>query len=238
MRLIGLTFSFIFVLMVQHSTAVRQYDPICINDTVQQKDDSKTIKPKKTYDQRVSDFNKKWTGLIPKQFVVQYAGNMGLVSLGTGWNYGKNKKGHKQWETQLFFGLIPKYQSNRVKVTTTLKQNYIPWSINLNHNFNIEPFRTGLYVNTVFGHEFWEHQPSRYPKKYYDFLSTKFRFNVFAGGGITKVIPRNNRKFVKSITAFYEVSTCDLYIRSMYIDHSIKLKDILGLSLGVKFQLL
>ncbi len=61
---------------------------------------------------------------------------------------------------------------------------------------------------------------------------------MFLGQRLTKVIPDNSRKFVKSITAFYEVSTCDIYIRSAFIDDKVKISDIVGLSLGIKLQLL
>jgi hypothetical protein len=102
----------------------------------------------------------------------------------------------------------------------------------------IEPLRTGLYLNAVFGSEFWNEQPSRYPNDYYEFLSTKFRLNIFAGQGVTKIVPMNHLRFVKSVTAFYELGTCDLYIRAKYMDHSVKFWDLMGLSLGFRFQLL
>ena len=35
-----------------------------------------------------------WASLIPTHFVIQNAGNMGLLSAGIGWSYGKNRK----WE--------------------------------------------------------------------------------------------------------------------------------------------
>jgi hypothetical protein len=56
---------------------------------------------------------------------------MGLLSLGTGWDYGKRN----QWETDIFFGILPKYDSKRTKITMTLKQNYMPWSIALGKEF-------------------------------------------------------------------------------------------------------
>jgi hypothetical protein len=90
----------------------------------------------------------------------------------------------------------------------------------------------------VFGDEFWGRQPERYPHKYYEFLSTKVRVNIFLGQRVTKIVPYNKRKAIKSITAFYEVSTCDLYLRAMIVDNHISLWDIVGLSLGAKFQLL
>ena len=183
-----------------------------------------------------------WASLIPNQFVVQNAGNMGVLSIGTGWTYGR-----EHWETQLLFGYIPKHDSSRGKLTMSVKENYIPWNIDLTRphdgsskmlkrGWSFSPLAASIYINTVFGHEFWKSQPGRYPDKYYDFMSTKFRLNIAFGQRITWDIPYQRRKYAKSITLFYEVGTCDLYIRSKFLDSSIPLKDILGLSLGIKFQ--
>lgn len=186
------------------------------------------------YDRRVRKYRKHWQGLIPTQVVMQNAGNMGVLSAGIGWNYGN----HSQWETHLLLGYLPKYKSGKGKVTMTLKQNYIPWSIYLKDGWSIEPLSCGIYLNTVFGSEFWGRQPARYPDKYYEALSTKVRANVFIGQRLTKIIPHNRRKKVKSITAFYEISTCDLHVRSMFLDDYLSLWDILGLSIGIKIQML
>lgn len=184
------------------------------------------------YDRRVHRYRRHWQSLIPTQSVVQFAGNMGLLSFGVGWDYGRRK----QWETHLMFGFLPKAQSERVKATMTLKENFIPWSLYLKRGWAVEPLSVGLYLNTVFGSEFWQHQPARYPDSYYPFLSTKMRVNIFVGQRLELTLPSNRRKFVKSITAFYELSTCDLYLRAMFQDRYVKLKDIVGLSLGLKFQ--
>ena len=194
------------------------------------------------YRHRVERLQNRWASLIPNQFVIQNAGNMGVLSVGTGWGYG-----HGHWETHLLFGYIPKHQSTRGKLTMTLKENYIPWNVRLSasqdasydflrHGWSLNPLTASIYVNTVYGHEFWKSQPNRYPDKYYEFMSTKFRLNIALGQRITWDIPRNRRKYAKSISLFYEVSTCDLYIRSKFQDNSIPLKDIIGLSIGVKLQ--
>lgn len=192
------------------------------------------VAEERMYDRRVHRYRKNWAALIPTQLVVQNAGNMGLVSAGIGWDYG----GHRQWETQLLVGFIPKYKSHRAKMTLTLKENYTPWNIALKHGWAIEPLRCGLYLNTVAGHEFWRSQPARYPAKYYRFLSTKFRLNVFVGQGVEFEIPEGRNKRMRSITAFYEISTCDLYLRNKYFDRKVRLADILGLSLGIKLLFL
>ena len=69
-------------------------------------------------------------------------------------------------------------------------------------------------------------------------MSTKFRLNVALGQRVTWQIPDKKRRQAKSISLSYEVGSCDLYIRSKFIDSSVPLKDILGLSFGIIFQTL
>lgn len=192
------------------------------------------------YEKHVQRMTSKWASLIPTHMVIQNAGNMGIVSAGLGWSYGSRH----QWECDLMLGYIPMHDSNRGKLTSTIKANYMPWEITLNPNGNwnkkgrwsFDPLSTSLYINTVYGHEFWRSQPGRYPDKYYEFMSTKFRMNVAIGQRLTYEIPQHKRQHHKRITLFYEVGTCDLYIRSMF-QTSIPLKDILGLSFGAKFYM-
>jgi len=227
-------------------TVVAKADDVEKQDTLSHKDSLYFFSPienkgvyvssvrMKAYDKRVHRYRKHWERMIPTQFVIQNAGNMGFLSMGWGWSYGKRD----QWETNLLFGFIPKYKSSRAKMTITIKENYIPWSIYVGKGVQIEPLRMGLYLNSVIGREFWREQPSRYPNDYYEFLSTKFRLNVFAGQGVTKIVPMSHLRFVKSVTFFYELSACDLYIRSKYIDSNVGFWDIVGLSLGIRLQLL
>ncbi|ATV51884.1 hypothetical protein [Prevotella intermedia] len=186
------------------------------------------------YVQRIHRYHSAWQSLIPTQFIIQNAGNMGVVSLGVGWEYGR----HDQWETHWLIGYIPKFKSNRGKMTMSIKETFIPWRCRLGKDWSIEPLTAGLYLNAVFGHEFWKSQPNRYPDKYYEFMSTKFRLNAFLGERFTRTVPNNRRKFIKSISAFYELSTCDLYIRAMFQDRDVHLTDIVGLSLGLKLQIM
>ena len=43
---------------------------------------------------------------------------------------------------------------------------------------------------------------------------------------------------MKSMSLFYEISTCDLYIRNKIEDSYLPLKDMIGLSIGIKIQTL
>ena len=149
---------------------------------------------------------------------------MGTLSAGIGWSYGKSRK----WETELLVGFIPKHDSSRPKVTTTLKGNYIPWKIDLSKiigkipedRWRFCPLTASLYLNTVYGHEFWKSQPG---------------LNLALGERIEFKIPESKRRRHSRIALFYEFSTCDLYVRSMFQSSDVKLKDIIGLSIGAKF---
>ena len=155
-----------------------------------------------SYDRRVNRMRHYWASLIPTQFVIQNAGNMGLVS-----------------------------------VTNTLKQNYIPWSVSFNNVVSLEPLLSSVYLNTVYGHEFWRSQPGRYPDKYYEALSTKFRLNVAVGQQLTFSF-NPEKTYFKRVKLFYEIGSCDLYIRSLFMGTDISFWDILGLSLGIKLEML
>ena len=185
---------------------------------------------KEPYSPGVEKYHTLWNKLIPRYGKIQYAGSMGFLSAGTGWAYGTND----QWETDLLIGIIPRYSSKRAKATLTLKQNFMPWKIRLNDQFNIEPLACGLYLNTVLDNEFWVKEPEKYPSGYYGF-STKLRTNIFAGQRISYRYDRNDLN--KKITLFYELSTSDLYFISGATNKYIHPRDVLSLSFGVKLQL-
>jgi len=183
------------------------------------------------YIKRLQHYKQAWNNLIPAYLKIQYAGNMGMFSIGTGWQYGKNK----QWETDIFFGFIPKHQSKKAKLTFTLKQNFIPWKTYETKRFHFEPLSCGIYFNSVFSDEFWSNAPDKYPNGYYWF-STKVRTNIFIGQRITLKIPHNRRKFARSITFFYEISTHDFAIIQAVKNSRLTPKDYISLSFGTKFQ--
>lgn len=185
------------------------------------------------YDRRLERYRRNFNSLIPQTHVMQLYGDMGLVSIGVGWDYGKRE----QWETNLLLGFIPKYNSDKMRLSFTLKQNYTPWSFSVSDAVSIEPLMTGMYLNTVFGHQFWTHEPDRYPKGYYGF-STRVRIHLFVGQSVTLAIPPEKRFIAKVVSAFYELSTCDLYVVSAFTNRYLKPRDYLRLSFGLRFKIL
>ena len=188
--------------------------------------DSTTLR----YIRNIQRYERFFKSLMPKYSVVQYAGSIGMVSAGLGWNYF-----HQRWRTELLFGVVPKYESENTKYILTLKEIYDPFHIALGKNFCYRPLQTGLFFSYIFGGEFWDHEPKRYPKHYYGF-STGFRINLLLGGQVTYNIPLYKRRAHKDISLYYELSTCDLYLCSAFTNKNITLADILSLGFGVRMN--
>lgn len=183
-------------------------------------------------DRRVDHSREGWARIIPTHVKLQYAGSMGLLSGGFGWDYGRKRR----WESDILVGYLPKYNSERGHITFTFKQNYIPWRAQCGDHFSVEPLYGGLYLSTIFGEEFWSRQPERYPSGYYWF-STRMRIHLFAGCRATWHPRPHQESSIREVTLFFEVNTSDLYIVRKVGNSYLDLDDIIGFSLGIKLQL-
>ena len=96
------------------------------------------------YKKRVEKYISRWEKLIPRYTKLQFAGSMGMLSLGTGWNYYRN-----HWETDVYLGIVPRNSDRHAMATLTLKQNYYPWNIRIADKLSFEPLACGVYINTL-----------------------------------------------------------------------------------------
>ena len=103
----------------------------------------------------------RWRKGIPYHYKVQFAGSIGVASIGPGWTYGKKK----QWETDLMLGFLPKYESDEPKAVLTLKESYVPWRLRIRDSkWLIQPLSCSLYFSSILDGDFWVREPGRYPK--------------------------------------------------------------------------
>lgn len=191
----------------------------------------KEIEDDVRYKKRVEKYISRWEKLIPHYTKLQFAGSMGMLSLGTGWNYYRN-----HWETDVYLGIVPRNSDRHAMATLTLKQNYYPWNIHIADKLSFEPLACGVYINTLLDRDFWGKQPDKYPQGYYWF-STRIRTHVFIGERFTLKL-NTKKSWHKSISFFYELSTCDLYLINKIGNGYLKPKDYLSLSFGLKLQIL
>lgn len=184
------------------------------------------------YERRRQRAVRSWARLIPTQAVAQYAGSIGIVSVGLGWHYGRGL----HWETELLAGLVPRYHSGAAHFSFTVKERYVPWHCRLSSRWSLEPLTAGFFFNTISGEDFWRREPSRYPKRYYGF-STKVRTHIYLGQRVKYHIPRRRRVFHQSVAAYYELSTCDLYLVSKCTNREYPWRKTLSLALGLVWDM-
>ena len=173
-----------------------------------------------------------WLKLIPNQFTLQYAGSIGMLSAGPGWHYGKKE----HWETDILFGFLPRYHSEKGKFTFTVKERYVPWHCRFSNRWTLQPLTAGVAFNTLSGDDFWRNLPDKYPHNYYWF-STKLRTLLFLGQRIRYDIPDQYRRYHSSITAYYEISTCDFYALSKYSNREYPWSKVLSLAFGIRWEM-
>lgn len=203
---------------------------LLLPDSAQARIKEDSLKMELRYQQQLEKYKSNWSKLIPHYTKIQFAGGMGMLSLGLGWDYGKKE----QWETDLMLGFVPKFSNKKVNLSVTLKQNYIPWKVPIkNSSFSFEPFETGLYINKITADNFWAKEPDKYGGPYYRF-ATSVRFYLFVG---QRWEIKLSKKIVhKSITLFYEASICDLYMVSILTNKYLNFSDVVSLSFGAKFK--
>ena len=183
--------------------------------------------------------HKLWPALLPHYVVVQYAGSIGFLSAGIGWQYG-----HRHWETEALIGFVPQYETTRIRVTTTVKQRYIPWNLALKtkagkekFSFRLEPLTLGGYINAIQkGGRYWKHEPSYYGGGYYGYCP-QLRMGLYAGQRLQVLLPDRLRGWGESLSLYYELGVSDLDIISAIPNRRISFGDILSLAIGVKWQL-
>lgn len=184
------------------------------------------------YEQRLERRAEMWKKLIPDLYMIQYGGGIATVSTGIGWDYGRSK----QWETHILLGFVPKKYSHSHYWTFNLRESYTPWRIPVKQIVQFKPLTVSLLINSILHGDFWMSEPDRYPHGYYGF-SSRMRFHLAVGQRWTFAIPRDKRLISSKLSVYYELSTCDLYVRQKFLNSEIPLSDILSLGFGVIFTI-
>lgn len=184
------------------------------------------------YKERVDRSIQRWHKLMPTLFTLQFAGDIGMFSAGFGWNYGKSK----QWETHMLFGYLPPRQNYSHYWTFTLRETYNPWRINIGKLWSVTPLSVNMSINSILHGDFWMSEPERYPSGYYGF-SSRMRFHIGFGQRFSFNIPESRCYLHSKLSVYYEVSTCDLYIRQKFLNSAIPFSDIIVLGAGVIISL-
>lgn len=202
-------------------------------DSVVSPHEAELMRKIEKYEQRLERYQSFFQSLAPDFIRLQFAGSVGLLNAGCGWEYGKRQ----QHETDIMFGYVPKYDKVSRFFTFTIRQTYVPWSVPLyKDKITLQPLSCGAFINSVLDSEYWTREPDRYPNANYYRFSSKIRAHIFIGQRYCWNIPRYKRYLSRQISAVWELSTCDLYIVSKVPNKALPIHEILSLSFGLKYD--
>lgn len=165
---------------------------------------------------------------IPFHIKAQFAGDIGLVSLGVGKDFLNEKL-----DADVFVGYLPESIGGDEIVTGAIKVAYVPFRPVSVGIFAWRPLRTGLQVSYTFGDNFFATQPEdKYPKEYYQF-STAIHYAYFLGGEIDFTGIRALERF----GIYYEAAALGEYIVAYAVNPKyLNPAKIFNLGLGIRYS--
>jgi hypothetical protein len=170
--------------------------------------------------------NKRW--YVPDAAVVQYAGNMGMVAIGPGYDLSEGKI-----SIDLLYGYVPKFDAPEAGHMFTLKSTYKPVVLSINQHYSITPIQAGIAFSYNFGDEFSLTSEEPIPGGYY-WWSTRLRILGFAGVSVNRT---TKNKYIKDVGAYAELGTYELLAVAWFLDEKLTLWDIASASIGVRVRL-
>jgi hypothetical protein len=169
--------------------------------------------------------------LIPKDAIVQYAGSIGYLSVGAGYELFGNKRGN----IDLNYGYVPESKGGALHIVTA-KFAYRPFVITINDWAKIYPFNPGIFIRYTFnGNLGFNFDTVQYPKGYYYFseaarphLSFTNEFQLTKG----RLLKTTG---LQALSIYSEFNTNDYYLVNYFQNSSaLSLSDIFKLGIGIR----
>jgi hypothetical protein len=167
---------------------------------------------------------------IPDHARLQFAGNIGFLSVGLGYNFGKS------YELTVMYGIQNEFFGNSKETVKTLA---LKNTFNLYNSFhiykNISFIPTaGLSINWGFTNNTFRKLPKHYPNKYY--FQNRVHFAPFIGGKIRYDFGKTDKsEFTKHVELYVEAGSLDAYILEWVRTDYVKIGDIMSLAVGISF---
>lgn len=179
----------------------------------------------KTFGQDTNS-DKKDAWYVPDYVKVQFAGNIGFVSLGAGYQIF-----NKVLYSELLYGYVPEAVSKTDRIhLITIKNTFPIYRKKIGEDLTITPI-AGLTTSYQIGTNSFTTLPEIYPEGYY--VPNAFHFTLFAGGLIHKDF---KKKSIFSGVDFYaEVGTVETYLWYTITSKEVGLNDTFSASFGFNF---
>ena len=165
---------------------------------------------------------------IPNYIKMQFAGNIGVVSVGAGYQLFD-----KVLYSELLYGYVPESVSKADKIhLITIKNTFPVFRKEIAKNLTITPI-AGFTTTIDIGTTTFTTLPSKYPDDYY--VPTAFHFTLFGGVMIHKDFI--NSKMINGVDFYVEMGTVETYLWYGITSKEVGLSDIFSTSIGINFYL-
>ena len=159
----------------------------------------------------------------PDYAKVQFAGNVGFLSVGFGYKFFNN-----HLCSDILYGYVPASVSKAKEIHTITIKNTIPIFTKEIRAITLSPI-TGFTVSYETGNNSFLKLPGKYPKDYYS--TNAFHFTFFIGAKIHKDI--NNSKRINGIDFYFEVGTVDTYLWYAIRSKEVNINQIFSSAIGI-----
>lgn len=165
--------------------------------------------------------------ITPDQVILQYAGSIGYMSAGIGYNLLKDKT-----TLSFHYGYVPETKGGQLHIAA-VKFNYRPFSVHLGKQLIFYPVNPVAFFSYTFGQDFgYRFDNELYAKGYY-FWSPALREHLGISSELKILGDRSSK--IRSISLYGEANTNDLYAVNWYHDRKgIPFTDIFRLGFGIR----
>lgn len=159
------------------------------------------------------------TGKEQLYYKAQFAGNLGLISAGAGYNFPDSR-----FLTDINLGYLPKHINGVRVITFSIKPSFD--LIKGKVKSTDAAWYLGIALNYSIGRNIHGSMPDYYPLDYY--RPNAFHFNPFTGGRMSLNSKKKNNLFI-----FAELGTVDYEMWFALINRNIYITDIVNLAVGI-----
>jgi len=158
----------------------------------------------------------------PNHIKIQFAGNIGVISSGIGYNYLSDKA-----QFDILYGFIPKSLGGANIHTISNKNSILLFKQNIG-KYLVLSRSVGVSVNRAFTKNTFTYLPNHYPENYYSpnaihlapFISYNFIYSNQLKEGLNQ------------FNIFFEISTLDTYLYNYIRSSTVNFNEIWNLAIG------
>lgn len=160
--------------------------------------------------------------LTPNDFVLQFAGNIGMFSTGI-----RYISPNQHWKGSLLYGFVPARYADDPIHSLTAKGQYSTFHKDYSASVQVEWLNVGLWYNYALGRKYFSKLPHYYDSGYY-YFPTAINIGLIVGSEVK----------YKNWGAYYELGTTDKrainYIKSA---KAISFREIWNIGIGIVYHL-